>query len=193
MEGPIPRRIDAGDVLAAIGALLLIIALFLEWFGEANAWEAFEVLDLLLAALAVAALCAAAAGAGLLGDPSPRILAPLGAALLLIVVVQVVEPPPSFAGVDDVETGGWLALVGAALILLGGLMRVARVSVSVDIGGRDVRRRVPAVDRRASSAPEPGADTPGARPREDAVRVGTPPPAADDPQPTQPFSAFDDR
>ena len=188
-----PRRIDAGDVLAAVGALLLIIALFLEWFGEANAWEAFEALDLLLAALAVAALAAAAAGAGLLRDPSPRVLAPIGAALLLIVIVQIVDPPPIFADVDDVETGAWLALVGAALVLLGGLLRVARVSVSVNVGGRDVRHRVPAVDRRAGAGGDaPAAGSP-ARPREEAVRVGSPPPAADDPQPTQPFSALDDR
>ena len=55
------RRIEAGPVLVGLGALLLLISLFLDWYQPAvTAWEAFEVLDLLLAALAIAALIAAA-------------------------------------------------------------------------------------------------------------------------------------
>jgi hypothetical protein len=49
MEGSAARRIDAGDVLAALGALLLLVGLFLAWYDGANAWEAFETLDLVLA------------------------------------------------------------------------------------------------------------------------------------------------
>ncbi len=196
-----PRRIDAGDVLAALGALLVLVGLFLDWFGGANGWEAFEALDLVLAALALAAIAAAAAGAGLLAAPSPRLLAPLGVALLAVVALQMVDPPPAIGDEDDdLGAGAWLALAGAALVLIGGLMRVARVSVSVSVGGRDVRRRVPAVDRRP--VPDPGAagSTAGSSPapaREEAVRLGSSPaPVAspgDDPQPTQPFSALEDR
>ena len=55
------RRIEAGPVLVGLGALILLISLFLDWYQPAvTAWEAFEVLDLLLAALAIAALVAAA-------------------------------------------------------------------------------------------------------------------------------------
>ena len=194
-----PRRIDAGDVLAALGALLVLIALFLDWFegGDrgANGWEAFEALDLVLAGLALAVLAAAAAGAGLLHSPSPRLLAPLGLAIVAIVAVQLIQPPPVFLGAEpDLGEGAWLALAGGLLVLLGGLLRVARVSVSVSVGGRDVRRRVAAVDRR------PGADAgvlAGAPAREEAVRFGAPAAATDvpegDPQPTQPFSALEDR
>ncbi len=186
-----PRRIDAGDVLAALGALLVLVGLFLDWFGDANGWEAFEALDLVLAALALAAIAAAAAGAGLLAAPSPRLLAPLGAALLAVIVVQLVEPPPAFSGDEEQGAGAWLALAGAALVLLGGLLRVARVSVSVSVGGRDVRRRVPAVDCRPVA--DPGVAPPAPAPaREEAVRLGAPP-SDDDPQPTQPFSALEDR
>ena len=188
MEGSAGRRIDAGDVLAALGALLLLIGLFLPWFGDANGWEAFEALDLVLAGLALAALAAAAAGAGLLRDPSPRLLAPLGALLLVVVAVQLIDRPPAISDDLDLGTGAWLALAGAALVLIGGLMRVARVSVSVSVGGRDVRHRVPAVDRRGPTPPPA---------REEAVRVTSSPVSpvlADEPtQATQPFSAFDDR
>ena len=44
-----------------LGALLLLVSLFLDWYEpDVTAWEAFEVLDLLMAALALAALVAAA-------------------------------------------------------------------------------------------------------------------------------------
>jgi hypothetical protein len=193
MEGSAGRRIDAGDVLAALGALLLLIGLFLPWFGDANGWEAFEALDLVLAGLAIAALAAAASGAGLLRDPSPRLLAPLGALLLVIVAVQLIDRPPGVPDDLDLGSGAWLALAGAALVLIGGLMRVARVSVSVSVGGRDVRRRVSAVDRRgAAAATAPPVHSPAAR--EEAIRVTASPATADEPtQPTQPFSAFDER
>lgn len=182
-----PRRIDAGDVLAALGALLVIVGLFLDWFGDANGWEAFEALDLVLAALALAALAAAASGAGLLSAPSPRLLAPIGAVLLAIIAVQIIEPPPGFGDLDT-GTGAWLALGGAALVLAGGLMRVAEVSVAISVGGRDVRHRVSAVDRR----PGPAEAEPPAR--DDAVRVvGPTRDETADPQPTQPFSALEDR
>jgi hypothetical protein len=191
MSASPPRRIDAGDVLAALGALLLLVSLFLAWFGDLNGWQAFETLDLVLAALAILALAAAAAGAGLLSGPSPRLLAPLGALLLVIVAVQLVEPPPAISDDADVETGAWLALAGAALVAIGGLMRVAQVSVSVSVGGRDVRRRVPAVDRRTSGASDPAEASTRAGAREEAVRFGSA--SVDDPQPTQPFGTVDDR
>ena len=193
MDGSGPRRIDAGDVLAALGALLLLIGLFLDWFGDANGWEAFETLDLVLAAGALAALAAAASGAGLLRAPSPRVLAPLGVVLVLVVLVQLVDPPPAIADEADPGTGAWLALSGAALVALGGLMRVARVSVSLDVGARDVRRRVPAVDRRTGAGA--GIDPAGtpAGTREEAVRVGAPAASSADPGATQPFSPLDDR
>ena len=47
-------------MLVGLGALILLISLFLDWYQpNVTAWEAFEVLDLLLAALAIAALVAA--------------------------------------------------------------------------------------------------------------------------------------
>jgi hypothetical protein len=170
----IPRRLDLGDVLAALGALLLLIALFLEWFGRLTAWEAFESLDLVLALLALATLAAASGASDWL---EPRLLAPLGAVLLLIVIVQLVEPPLGVAD-DDLGAGAWLGLGGAGLVLLGGALRIASISVTVSVGGKDSRRRVAAVDRRQAAAPV--APAPGAAP-----------PVPD--EPTQPFSALDEK
>ena len=177
-----PRKIDAGELLAALGALLVLVALFLEWFGRASGWEAFEALDLVLAMLALATLAAAASGLGADTPLGPRALLPLGLALLLVVAVQLVEPPPG-AEEDDRGAGAWLALAGSALVVAGGVLRAARISVTVSVGGRDVRRRVAAVDRRDAAQPAAATAVPSAEP------IGAPAPA--DPQATQPFRPVD--
>jgi hypothetical protein len=188
----VPRKIDLGDVLAALGALLLLVALFLDWFAGASAWEAFETLDLVLALLALLVIACVTGAADALG---PRLLAPLGGLLLLIVIVQLVEPPPSFANDDELGAGAWLALAAAAVVLVGGALRIARISVTVTVGNKDVRQRVPAVDRRgaggaaAAAAPPPTATASAPPPPAPA-----PAPAPDDPtEATQPFSALEER
>ena len=72
------RRLEAGPLLVALGALLLLVSLFLSWFtGETTAWEAFEVWDVVLFVLALGAI---APGLGLtthdLDLVDPRRLAP---------------------------------------------------------------------------------------------------------------------
>ena len=180
-----PRRIDAGDVLALVGGVLVLVGLFLDWFGLLNAWESFEIVDLLLALLALAAIGAALAdmrGRPLAPGLDGRLLPWLGGALLLVVALQLLQPPPAVDG-DVLETGGWLALAGSALVLLGGALRVARISVHIDVGGRDVRTRVPAVDRRdpAPAAPVPPSPAPPTTPTAsvapDPQRTETFPPA----------------
>lgn len=173
------RRFDAGPLLAAAGAGLRLVSLFMSCFDvDLNAWEVFEALDLVLAGLAAAIIVLA-----LRPRPDGRLLVGLAAAALVIVVVQLIEPPPSVSDEADREVGAWLALAGAGLVALGAALRVARINVSVTVGGRDARRRVQAVDRRTAPA-ETAAPAPAA---------ATAAPAADDTQATQPFSAFEDR
>lgn len=149
------RRIDAGELLAALGGLLVLVALFLEWYGETTGWGAFELADLVLAALALGAVAVAASSFGAGWPLSPRALVPIGLALLVIVAVQLGDRPPAVED-GDLDAGAWLALAGAVLVLVGGILRTSSISVSIDVGGRDVRRRVPAVDRRQADA-SPGA------------------------------------
>ena len=48
------RRIDTGVLVAAAGAVMLLVSLWLHWFEpELSAWETFEVWDIVLAASAV--------------------------------------------------------------------------------------------------------------------------------------------
>ena len=54
------RRFEVGPILVALGAIMLLVSLFMAWYGPLTAWDAFEVVDVLLAVLAVAALVVAA-------------------------------------------------------------------------------------------------------------------------------------
>jgi hypothetical protein len=53
------RRFEVGPILVALGAALLLVSLFQDWYGPLSAWEAFEVVEVLLTGLAVAALIVA--------------------------------------------------------------------------------------------------------------------------------------
>jgi hypothetical protein len=142
------RRIEAGPVLVGLGALVLLVSIFLDWYEpNVTAWEAFEVLDLALAVLALAALVAAA------GALRPdltlierRQLPLIVAALVVIVGSQILDPPPSVDG--ELDTGAWIALGAAAVIAVGTLLTLGRVSFALTVEGRDTRRRVSAVDAR---------------------------------------------
>ena len=131
-----PRRLDAGATVAAVGALLLLVSLFLDWYGDRregySAWTLFEALDLVLAALALLAL-----STFLSRTFEPRLpeapLMVLGGAALVLTASQLIDAPPAVALSDlDLQTGAWLALAGAALLLAGAFMSVARVSFSVE-------------------------------------------------------------
>jgi hypothetical protein len=142
------RRFDIGPVVLAAGALVLLVALFLDWFATFNAWQIFELADLVLAALAIGALIAAL---GLLlpdVDYVEKRFVPwiVGAAFILV-ADQLLQPP---AGLDNasIEIGAWLALAGTVLMVLGAVLSLAKVSFAVAVEGRDRRRRVSAVDHR---------------------------------------------
>ena len=123
--------------MAALGGLLLLISLFLDWYetdvsGErANAWNVFEVLDLVLAAAALAALVVFAGLFARSLPLAPRTLLPLGLVAFVIAGSQLLNPPPVVGEDASVEAGAWLALAGAALMLAGAIMSFARVSLAV--------------------------------------------------------------
>jgi hypothetical protein len=143
------RRFELGPILVAAGSLLLLVSLFLDWYGAAvSAWDAFEVVDLLLAALAVAALVAVvgtiAPDAGIIDR---RWLPALVAAALVLVAASIINPPPAAAG-RDADTGAWVAFGAAVAMLIGAILSVGRVSFSMAVEGRETRQRVSAVDER---------------------------------------------
>ena len=143
-------------MLVALGALILLVSIFLDWFEpNVTAWEAFEVWDLVLAALAVAALVAAV---GVLRPDSTvierRWLPAIVAAITVVVASQILDPPPAVDG--DPETGAWLALGAALVMCVGTLLTLGRVSFALTVEGRDTRRRVAAVDARTDPTTSEG-------------------------------------
>jgi hypothetical protein len=133
------RSLEGGMLLIGAGALLLLVSLFLEWYQPGvDAWEIFEVWDLVLAVLAITALVGVA---GRLGFTAPRpaswLLAPAGAALV-IVLFAIIDPPPLVGSLGDGDpgTGLWLALASAVLMAAGAVLSVARISVAINTADR---------------------------------------------------------
>jgi hypothetical protein len=169
------RRFDIGPVVLALGALVLLVALFLDWFGNVSAWQAFEITDLLLALLALAG---GGAAAGLLVPDAAyverRFLPWIVGGAFVLVADQLLAPPVVLREFD-LETGAWLALAATVLMIAGAVLSLAKVSFAVAFEGRDRRQRVSAVDHRPPAteshetvAPRPG--EPVARSSESLLR-----------------------
>lgn len=178
------QRIDVGPPIAILGALLLLVSLFLDWYEPGiTAWTVFEALDLVLAALALGCLLGAAArlGAEL---PGARGLwngfALFGVVALVLVLSQVINHPPAAVG-EDADTGLWLGLGGAGLMALGGLLSVTRISFAVDVTDREAGRPVgpPASEEApppaAGRPPRPVAEPPARRGETETTPLDAPP------------------
>lgn len=171
------NRIPIGPLITAAGALLLLVSLFLDWYGTeggdgVNAWKVFEVIDLLLAALAIAAIVSALRHLenSLPGPDLRGALLPASVAALLLVVSQLANHPP--AAIDlDAKLGIFLALGGSALMLAGAIASIARVSLAVERSGAG---SAPAGEDRPAAPPPPRPAAPGEEPTR--VDEGGPPP-----------------
>ena len=156
-------QLPIGPLIAAIGAIMLIVSLFLDWYEDLTGFTVFEFLDLLLIGLAVAMLTWLAAALGMIRAPESPVR-PLAVALLalLIVASQLVNDPPAVAGPNgrDQDLGIWLALGGAILMFAGSVLSAARIAISVE--PRE-RRAAPARTEPADEAPT-AADEPPPRP-----------------------------
>ena len=111
--------------------LALAVALFLPWYGDANAWEALAVTDVLLALTAAAAIGLLLVTARM-PSASPAIayealLTIFSFIVLVATVFRVLNIP---GDLSDRRAGLWLGLLGAAGVLVGSLvaMRDERLS-----------------------------------------------------------------
>ena len=174
---PAARNLEAGLLLVGIGAILLLVSLFLEWYEPGiEAWDVFEVWDLVLAALAIAALVAVASRLGYGPHrPGSWLFVPAAVAFVVVVAALLDHPPAVDAPGNDPSTGLWLALVAAVLMAVGAVLALARISVALNVGdagpaampGRRFGR-----DRDRDAAYEPG--------------VAAPPPPVPGTPPTEP-------
>jgi peptidoglycan/LPS O-acetylase OafA/YrhL len=187
------ERFDAGTGLVAVGAVLLLVSLFIDWYRPGgDAWAVFESIDLVLAGAAISALIAMAPrlGNGGLGRALPII----SAAAFVVVAVQLIDPPPVVSD-SELRTGAWLALAATAVMAAGSLLSAANISITVDVRGRERRKRAAAIDARDGAA-EPAEEDASATtrrrfrrdeslltPREEAAT----PAGSEDPDRTQTF------
>jgi hypothetical protein len=136
------KQLDRGELIAALGGVLLGISLFLAWYslGNSNAqlngchgpkttctgWHALSVLRflLLLAALAPAILAYIIVRGHALSWPRGELTAVTAlAALTFILFRGVIDKPGTPPGEISVDFGWWVALVGGLLILVGSIAR----------------------------------------------------------------------
>jgi hypothetical protein len=155
------RRFDIGPFVLALAALVLLVSLFLPWvdfgsssrdvsFGVAdfNAWRSFEITDLILAALAIAALMAAVGLIVPAVDLVERRYIPWIVGAALVLVANYLIAPPGTLESGDIGTGAWMAFAATVVMAIGAVLSLTKVSVAVGVEGRDRRRRVAAVDHR---------------------------------------------
>jgi hypothetical protein len=127
--------VPVGPLVASIGAVLLIVSLFLDWYDQITGFTVFEVLDLVLVSLALLTIASLLSGLGVIRW-SLSAEATLGVAVLALVIVasQIVNHPPAAAGAagPSKDTGIWLALGATLLMVAGAVLGYARISVAVE-------------------------------------------------------------
>ena len=129
------ERLRLGEWLALVGGVVLLLSLFLPWYGlgglDVSGFEALSVIDLLLALLAVLAISLAALQATQDVPAKPVgaavLTATLGNVGVLLVLFRIVFEPES--SVLEVGIGAWLALAAAVAITAGGWLSLANERV----------------------------------------------------------------
>jgi hypothetical protein len=124
-------RLRAGEWLAAVAGIFLIVTLFLPWYDDAmrnpvTGFEALTVIDILLALLAVLALALPVLQATQVAPNKPVGTAVLtvvfGAVGVLLVLFRLIDAPTDgFA----VETGAWLTLLATITVVAAGWWSLA--------------------------------------------------------------------
>jgi hypothetical protein len=139
-------RVRPAEWAAGLAGAVLLVALFLPWYGTLAAWDAFDVIGVLLALLALP-------GPALLVAQAVRQTPAMGAALAIIgvltgfvatilVAIRLIWPAANGA----LGAGAWLGLAGAV-----GLAAAAWWSM-----GTEVVPDMPAPDVEVRPAPPAG-------------------------------------
>ena len=118
------KRLRLGEPLALVGAVGVIVSLFLPWYesatGNLSAWDTFGPALVLLILAAIAAL-----GLGAVTVTERSTALPVAAAVwstllgmlaVIAAVIRVIERPDH---ATSLCAGAWLALAGACAILAG--------------------------------------------------------------------------
>src|SRR4051794_4496536 len=119
------RRLRVGEWIVGASGLLLLVSLFLHWYGDPSetAWEAFSVLDLILVLLALAAISVPVVTATHRVPALPLAIETLTALFglvgVLLVLIRVLNLPGEAGGR---EIGLWIGLIATLGIVAGALV-----------------------------------------------------------------------
>lgn len=119
------RRLRVGEWIVGACGVLMLVALFAPWYGNpsSSAWEAFTILDVILALIALAAVSVPLVTATHRVPAVPLAIESLtalfGALGVVLVVIRVLNLPDDLHGR---EWGLWLGLVAALGIVAGDLV-----------------------------------------------------------------------
>jgi hypothetical protein len=115
------RRLRHGEWIAGVTGFVLLVSLFLHWYGGANAWQSFSVADIVLF---VSALCgcglavvAATQRSAAMGQGLSAITIPIALAGAVLVVIHALSVPDGATGGRSI--GLWLGLAGAVGVVVG--------------------------------------------------------------------------
>jgi len=166
-------RLRVPDLVAGAGGFALLASMFLHWYGlallggpEVTAWQAFSVLDVVLALLALVPLALVVLQATRESPSLPAMLSTLtvvaGMLATLLIGYRIVDQPGANAAVG-VDAGAWLALAAAVVTTGAGWRSLADES--------SPGRAQPAIEE--LPAPEAGAHLGAeiARPRDREARL----------------------
>lgn len=130
-----PIQVPVGPLVGAVGGVLLLVSLFLEWYDGLTGFTVFEFVDIVLVVCALLIIVQLAGGMGLLSAPlSPGLSLVVALFAIAVVLTQVVNDPPAVAGGNgpDQAVGIWLAVGGAALMVAGAVLATAHISLAVE-------------------------------------------------------------
>jgi len=201
-------RLNLGEKIASVSAILLFIFMFFDWFGvEVNgvtgfsgsipgaggsAWDALDFIPIVLVVTIIAALVMA----GLrLADstaeppvPMSIVVTVLGAISVLLILFRIIDPPSfgSFGGVSvdaTLDVGIFLGLISAAGIAYGGYssMREEGITFADAADGLSGGR-----GHSTGAPPQPPASSPPPPPPSTGQQAPPPPPSSPPPPGSSP-------
>ena len=200
------NRLSRGEQIAGIAALLLLIDMFLNWYGanlngaqsaladrvgidtNVNAWQAFSTTDILIFVACVVTLVMV--GVQVMGSQVPvslpMIAAALGGLTTLIILWRIVnQPGPNDA--INVDFGAYLGFVLAAALTYGAIQAGDGLESMRTEAGSLATGAAPAVAAPGGAVGDPAPPPPAPDPVPPAPGPDpAPPPQPPDPSPPQP-------
>jgi hypothetical protein len=131
------RRLRAGEWIVGVSGLVLLVALFLPWYGEdggsRTGWESLGALDIVLALVALAALAVPVVTAIQRVPAVPLAYESLttlvGMVAVVLVLIRVINMPD---WASEREWGLWVALAATLGTVIGGLIAMRDERLSPD-------------------------------------------------------------